>query len=266
MIRKLAEEDREGLLAFLGKEPALNLFLIADVENFGFEQDFQEVWGEFDPGEGRLKAVLLRYEHNYLPYAEGPFDVQGFAEIMLQDGKMEMLNGSSSLVNRFSGVINFRKEKSLYFAELNELNTPEESAQFDAETYVKRATIQDVESICSLIDGIEEFDVNPESSRRSLRRTLETGTGRTYFVERNGHVAASASTTAENSMSAMVVSVATHPECRGQGLATSVIRKLCADVVREGRSLCLFYDNPDAASIYKRIGFSDIGSWSMMYK
>ncbi|MFD1774889.1 GNAT family N-acetyltransferase [Paenibacillus rhizophilus] len=265
MIRKLTEEDREGLLAFLGKEPALNLFLIADVENFGFEQDFQEVWGEFGPADAQPMAVLLRYEHSYIPYADGPFNVQGFAEIMLQDGKMEMLSGSSSLVNLFSGVINFRKEKSLYFAELKELN-PEASARFDTETCVKRATIQDVESICSLMDGIEEFDVNPESSRRSLRRTLETGTGRTYFVERTGQVAASASSTAENSMSAMVISVATHPAYRGQGLATSVISKLCAELVSEGKALCLFYDNPDAASIYKRIGFRDIGSWSMMYR
>ncbi|QWU13693.1 hypothetical protein SAMN04487895_103381 [Paenibacillus sophorae] len=265
MIRKLNEQDRAELLAFLGKDPALNLFLIADVENFGFDQDFQEVWGEFEPENGLLKAVLLRYEHNYLPYAAGPFNVQGFADIMKQDERMEMLSGSTSIAGLFSQYISIRKEKSLHFAELKELEG-EKSLPASAEISAQRATLQNVESICSLMDGIEEFEVSPESSRSSMRRTLETGTGRTYFVERDGRTAAAASTTAENSMSAMVVSVATHPDYRGQGLASLVVTKLCSDLVSEGKSLCLFYDNPDAASIYKRIGFRDIGDWSMLYR
>lgn len=45
MIRRLTEDDRELLMALLRKEPALNLFIIGDVENFGFEQDFMTLWG-----------------------------------------------------------------------------------------------------------------------------------------------------------------------------------------------------------------------------
>jgi predicted GNAT family acetyltransferase len=40
---------------------------------------------------------------------------------------------------------------------------------------------------------------------------------------------------------------------------------LCLDVLAEGKTLCLFYDNPKAGSIYKRLGFKDIGFWSMNY-
>lgn len=39
---------------------------------------------------------------------------------------------------------------------------------------------------------------------------------------------------------------------------------LCKELLNEGKELCLFYDNLDAGSIYKRIGFEDIGFW-MMY-
>lgn len=265
MIRKLTDDDRQALLAFLGQAPALNLFLIGDVENFGFQQDFQEIWGEFVSADGRLKAVLLRYEHNYLPYADGPFDVNGFAELMLRDDRLEMLSGSSDLVAQFRELMSFRKEKKLFFAELTSLNEAGDRSPHVGAS-VRRAEIADVEPVCSLMDVIEEFDTNPDSMRSGMRRSLETGTGRTYLIERDGHVAAAASTAAENSLSAMVIGVATHPDYRGQGLATSVVRKLCADVVQEGRSLCLFYDNPKAGTIYKRIGFQDIGFWTMMYK
>ncbi|MDT3426293.1 putative GNAT family acetyltransferase [Paenibacillus forsythiae] len=264
MIRKLNEQDRAGLLAFLGQDPALNLFLISDVENFGFDREFQEVWGEFEPESGQLKAVLLRYETNYLPYAAVPFDVQGFADIMKQDERMKMLSGSTSIAAQFGPYISFRKEKSMHFAELKEL-AGEPGAQALAETPAKLATLRDVESICTLMDGIDEFEENPDSMRSGMRRALETGTGRTCFVERDGRTVAAASSTAENSMSAMIVGVATHPDYRGQGLATLIVTKLCSDLTKEGKSLCLFYNNPDAASIYKRIGFRDIGDWSMMY-
>ena len=64
-------------------------------------------------------------------------------------------------------------------------------------------------------------------------------------------------------MSAMIVGVATDKDYRNQGLASAVMSKLCEEVLNEGKELCLFYDNPSAGKIYKRIGFTDIGIWSM---
>ena len=42
MIRKLTETDRVEVLKYLYKSPSLNIFIIGDIENFGFEVDFQE--------------------------------------------------------------------------------------------------------------------------------------------------------------------------------------------------------------------------------
>ena len=38
---------------------------------------------------------------------------------------------------------------------------------------------------------------------------------------------------------------------------------LCEELLGEGKELCLFYDNPDAGTIYKKLGFEDIGFWIM---
>ncbi|MGP4075489.1 GNAT family N-acetyltransferase [Halobacillus sp. K22] len=64
-------------------------------------------------------------------------------------------------------------------------------------------------------------------------------------------------------MSAMVVGVCTHPEHKNQGYASVCMTKLCQELLAEGKMLCLFYDNPEAGSIYKRLGFEDIGKWMM---
>lgn len=65
-------------------------------------------------------------------------------------------------------------------------------------------------------------------------------------------------------MSAMVVAVATLENYKKKGNATKCMLKLCNELLLEGKDLCLFYDNPEAGAIYKKIGFKDIGFW-MMY-
>nr|WP_304362706.1 GNAT family N-acetyltransferase [Bacillus pseudomycoides] len=64
-------------------------------------------------------------------------------------------------------------------------------------------------------------------------------------------------------LSAMVVGVCTHPSHRGRGYASLILQKMIWDFTQEGRTLCLFYNNPAAGRIYKRLGFKDIGTWTM---
>ncbi|COE77517.1 Predicted acetyltransferase [Streptococcus pneumoniae] len=47
MIRKLTKKDHEQVFAYLKEEAALNLFIIGDIEAFGYDTDFQELWGVF---------------------------------------------------------------------------------------------------------------------------------------------------------------------------------------------------------------------------
>ncbi|MNI35685.1 putative acetyltransferase [compost metagenome] len=264
MIRRLFEADRARVMELAGRDPAINLFIIGDVENFGFDQDFMELWGECESPDGPLTAVMLRFYNSYLPYADGAFDAEGFAGLIRSNPKAEMISGAAGVVNAFDDKVTTREVKEMLFAELREIN--EHLIQATAAPgNIRTATVHDVEAICTLTDQIQEFLSSTEDSRKSLHKTLESGTGRTYFIEQDGRVVASASATAENSLSAMLVAVATHPDYRGQGLATRVVAKLCTDLLAEGKSLCLFYNNPQAGLIYKKLGFSDIGTWMMMY-
>ena len=67
MIRKLMQKDHEIVQALLQQEPAYNLFIIGDIEAYGYESEFQELWGDFTP-DGNLRAVLLRYYQSFIPY------------------------------------------------------------------------------------------------------------------------------------------------------------------------------------------------------
>ncbi|MGC5325343.1 GNAT family N-acetyltransferase [Brevibacillus sp. SYSU BS000544] len=260
MIRKVTQKDHKQIIAFLQEDKSFNLFIIGDIENFGYEQDFQELWGEYDE-DGELRAVLLRYYHSYLPYAKGEFDVEGFVSIIQKDENAEILSGKKEVVERFGPYLPFKKQKQQFFAEITEM------AVFDKNKItlpIEKATIGDCDSIFALKEQIKEFEIGT-TARESFRKTISSGTGRTYFYKEDNNIIACASTTAENSFSGMVVGVCTHPDARRRGMATACVQKLCEDLLQQGKTLCLFYDNPAAGSIYRRIGFKEIGQWCMNY-
>ncbi|RFU69356.1 GNAT family N-acetyltransferase [Peribacillus saganii] len=258
MIRKLKMEDNEKVMAFLGEEPSINLFIIGDIEAFGYEAGFQQLWAQFDDN-GEILAVLLNFYNSFIPYAKNDFDVDGFADIIRSFGDSAALSGKEELVEKFEGLegLNLGKKQITFFAECR---TAEHLGNDDLE--VKKADISDIDRIIAIRETIEEFPARPDS-RDMLLKAMETNTGRTYYIEENGEMIAIASTTAENSISAMIVGVCSRAEYRKKGLATAVTQKLVSDVLKEGKTLCLFYDNPGAGRIYKRLGFQDIGMWTM---
>jgi uncharacterized protein len=258
MIRKMTKNDHEQVLAFLSEEPSINLFIIGDLEAFGYDSDFQEIWAEFDEKE-EIRAVLLRFYQSFIPYAKGEFGVNEFVAIMKNYNQPIYLSGKTDLVEKFEAFddLVLGKKQVTYFAECL---TDEHLGATHLD--IKKADLEDVDRIIELRSSIEEFQVRSDA-RDILLQSMKSNTGRTYYTEENGVMTACVSTTAENSLSAMIVGVCTRKEYRRQGLATAIMQRLFQDVLAEGKVLCLFYDNPAAGRIYKRLGFNDIGMWTM---
>lgn len=57
MIRRLTKNDHEICLRLLRTKPAENIFIIGDIEVYGYEQEFQKLWGDFNES-GELVAIL----------------------------------------------------------------------------------------------------------------------------------------------------------------------------------------------------------------
>lgn len=262
MFRLLTETDKEMTLNFLGKHPGLNLFQIGDIENHGFDSTIQTVWGSFKE-DGTLRGVLLRYRENYIPYFEGDdFNVSEFMDVIKCDTKAKIISGEQTIVDEFLACFDEVQEKEMYFCELVDdvalkmLNQP-----------IKVATPHDADRILNLLNTIAEFDFGTRTSSKSIKEKIEDGSGRVYYIENEkGDIICNVQTTAENSKSAMVVAVATHADYRELGLMSQTLSKLCQDLLSEGKTLCLFYDNEKAGSVYHKLGFKTIGKWKMLLK
>lgn len=264
MIRLLTDADRERVMDLLTPESTLNLFIIGDIESNGLRTEFQELWGDFDAAD-RLQAVLLRYYGSFIPYAPGEFDVDGLAGVLLgQKERMTAFSGLDRIIRPFEGhprlLLDQVPKRTLFFVELRDLERLGEPPA--GEKTPEKAGPDDVPVLMELWREVEGFRLSPDTEDRN-RRELATGAARAYLFRDRGKVIATAKTTAETSNAAMVVAVATHRDYRRRGLATQLLVRLCRELLAEGKRPCLFYDNPAAGGIYRRLGFTDLGLWVM---
>ncbi|KSU84780.1 MULTISPECIES: hypothetical protein [Fictibacillus] len=80
MIVKADDTLNEQILDYLDEEKAMNLFIIGDIENFGYDTDFQDIWVDLGK-QGEIRGILLRYFGNYLPRAGSIYKRIGFKDI-----------------------------------------------------------------------------------------------------------------------------------------------------------------------------------------
>ncbi|MFX3617606.1 MAG: GNAT family N-acetyltransferase [Sporolactobacillus sp.] len=261
MIRQLTEEDKDTVLQFVTKQAAENLFIIGDIEAFGFA-DPVTIWGDFDQ-QGILMAVLLRYFGNFIAYAQNVdlLDGKAWAEVINHDGRMKRFSGLEPIVRR---IIPYlwqlqREKKECYYAKRS-LEVPLNKQGLHRE--VRMLFPEEADRIVRFRETIPEFSENVEDPRL-VQRNMEKGLSRSFYIEKNNEPVCAVSTAAETRTAAMIVGVCTRPDCEKQGFATSCLTKLIAVLTAERKEPCLFYDNPAAGRIYKKLGFVDIGRWTM---
>ena len=263
MIRKLTEQDRKSVLDYLYKQQAFNIFPIGDIESFGFDKDFQRVYADFDT-LGNYKSIFLRYRNNAIYYSEEKEFNQEYLKIFNSDS-FDFLSGKEELFSEIEPYLTDYMKDIMYFVEARNHNTNIKTFPYE----IKRLKTKDeAERLFYLFQKIKEFAPYHSDLDNFVSAKLNSiNMGMTLYIEDRGKVISSVATTAETTKSAMVVSVGTDPSYRKLGLASSLLEELMRIyLIEKKKTLCLFYDNPEAGSIYQRLGFEYLGMWVMYRK
>lgn len=263
-MRKLEECDRQAILKYVGKEPEMNLFFIGDIENYGVSTDQVNIYAK-EKGDGSWDHIILSFYSSYILYSrEDTYDHAAAAEF-LKSRSIECIGGKSSLVRQ---LIPYFPQYELQSTYMSRCGGTQMMADVPEGLVIRRLTEEDVEEVIDFYMLIEEFAKTyvggKEKNVKQMLEEIKQGGKIIVGGYIDGRLVALSSTTAGNSMSAMVVGVATHPGERGKGYASAVLSRLCEDSLKEGREfLCLFYDNPAAGRIYNRIGFTELGEYAL---
>ncbi|AKI97985.1 GNAT family N-acetyltransferase [Kosmotoga pacifica] len=254
-MKKVSISEAKKLFPFLSREKEFNLFIIGDIENAKPDADYMEIFvdGQIEQPRG----VLLRYYRNFVIYSPGEMDYKSAAEIVRGFDQATVLSGKACCIDKISPFLRdmINEESTMHFAVLREPLLEENTLP------IRRASVEDARKLLDLLDTIEEFH---EQDEEAFIASIKDGTTRRYILEKDGKIVSTAASTAETSDLAMIIGVATHKDYRNRGFASKVMSKLCSDLLAEGKTPCLFYDNPKAGKIYNRLGFREIGKWKML--
>lgn len=261
MIKKLREEDRNQVLTYLYQEPAINIFIIGDIENFGFDVDFQDVWADYE--NNQIQNVLLRYKENVIYYAHKDYFNKDFLPI-IKEINPQFISAKYSLMELIKPHFTSYKEKPMYFCQADKA-----SSSINDDRIIDLQTPEQARKVFQLLHNIEEFDSMKNQSEEEfvVSKLQSIKHSKCYFIEEDDKCVSTVATVADTTVSAMVVAVATDPNYRKKGYASLLMNKLLDEYINNrNKSLCLFYDNPEAGKIYHRLGFKDIDKWVMLVR
>jgi len=264
MIRKLCEDDKKELMTFLNREPEYNLYIIGDVNNFGFDGAYTSVYGEFRDGE--LFSVLSQNYLHLVYYAKNTDFNTEWLDVM-ERFEFYFLSGKADLIRPIQQYFPDMWDDKLDFAKSTSF-TEEKGLTY---SYVKILTSrEEALKVYDMLSKIEELDTVGMKTREEfadylLRHSGENGT--TAYIMEDDKVVASASAVFESDLSAMIVGVGTDKEYRGKGYGKKVMHYLMNLYVNEKKkTLCLYYDDPRAEALYQKLGFVYLGDWIMLIK
>ena len=251
MIIKCTEADLDILNEYLYREKELNLFVISDIEVFGFEDSNIEVFIDYD---NTIRTVYLRFFDNMCLVSYDNIIDFKFLKSIIDEHSIANINGEKELINKIK--MDYFRVEDYYFSSLTEL---------EVEVDDSGVSELDIHNFEQYIDAANKV-FNNQSDYEAAKAELEKNAKHIFVCKENGKVVSGASSSAESKELAMIIGVFTDENHRRKGYAQKCVHALCKKLLNEGKTVCLFYDNPNAARMYEKLGFKQKGYLSTLKK
>lgn len=262
MLIKATEGDRSQILDYCMAEPNINIFIIGDIEIHGFESDFQDVW--IQTIDDKMTGIVLRYHDTFIVYSRD-LDMAYTEVVELMAGAtVGVISGKESVIEPLAALLGEGFiQKNMAFCELK---TP---TRLHAQPQgVKIATLDEAYDIAEVYGKIKEFEglyAREQDLRyKQIANRISSGEGTHMISREGGHIISHGNTAAETSVSAMIGGVLTLPEWRRMGHASRIVSALCRYLLDKQKSVCLFYESPEAGHFFKQLGFEQTDQWILL--
>ena len=258
MYVKAKEQDVQKLLGYFEQDLKNCLYSYIDLKKFGITNPNLTVY--FDEAESICCTALKYYEGLQLFDAEGKMNAESTAEL-IRTLNSHIVSSTVDVIEKLYPLLKDHYEMEQgYVTEMLVMPECEISEE------VRPAELSEYDEIAELIcsdEGVGGHYVPAELKEQLLTR-LGEGMGRNYILKRDGEIIHHAATYAELDNLAVISGVITREDFRGKGVGTLAVRKLCHDLLKEGKKPCLFYYTKQAEMFYKKIGFEEGTGWAKL--
>lgn len=256
MIRVCDEEDKFVLEQFLNKNPILHTYIIADLEQYGFDKEYQTVY--IQEQDGICRGVFLKY-YNNLILSKISLELTREEACGLLSPEITNIMGDMDSVYRFAGQTDAEKkvtENYLYAQKTPLCSTGEPEG-------TRIATAEDVDRIYSFLMEFPEF-AGIYSEKGMIENRIRTNEGIHIFIEKDGKIIAHGNSAASAKTSCFLGGICVAEPYRGKGYAIKIIDALCREIHRKDKIPCIFAPMDKEYSIFRKAGFDIYGKWGTM--
>ena len=258
MYKIATENDVQRLLEYFEQDLKNCLYSYIDLKKFGIENPNLTVY--FDENDSIRCSALKYYEGLQLFDADGKMDAEETANL-IRSLNSHIVSSTVDVIEKLYPLLkdSYEMEQG-YVTEM--LSMPE----CEISEEVRPAEIEEYDEIARLICSDEGVGGHymPAELKEQLLTRLSEGMGRNYILKRDDEIIHHAATYAELDNLAVISGVITREDWRGKGVGTLAVRKLCHDLLKEGKKPCLFYYTKQAEMFYKKIGFEEGTGWAKL--
>jgi predicted GNAT family acetyltransferase len=263
-VRRLSEADAPAVAELYHRYPLRMLTLRMHLEAYGYNSDSLLVWGAFTSDEARLEAIVFRLNNTFI-LADG--DGSRAADLAGLIDSEQHVAGVRGTVETVTGVQSSLQRHTSTNWEISTCLRLMKPPVIDPEALalVRRATSDDIDMLAEHYAGAAQM----YRSRSNVASRLQTS--RVFVavqppdIAGPGRIVSSALLNVEGADAGLIGGVFTQPAARGQGYAAACTAALSLDLQRDGKTPVLFYENPVAGRVYRRLGFEECGKWALLY-
>ncbi|MGP1907788.1 GNAT family N-acetyltransferase [Metabacillus sp. JX24] len=253
-IKLLKQEQVSQAAAFLEKDHDVNALIAEDLKD---EQI--RVYGQYQGPE--LTALLIVYpEKIYFCSSVIPADIEAFIPVIQKTG-IRRIFGKQELIEALKKIVKTEIESDSVMMKYDNRAAGSVSGEV-----CKITSLDECRRLYRLFMQVEEYKMtgpNEAFFAGEQYESILSGKLSVYYVEENGTMAATAGIFTDHEKTAVIAGVATPTKYRRKGYASKVIERICRDFGTE-RELYLFYNNPDAENLYKKLGFYETAKWKVI--
>lgn len=253
-IRICREEDREKLVAFLNESPVFHTFLLADIEQYGFDEEFQKVYVQENQNE--IEGVFLKYFNNFI-LAGKPEKLDYSKIASLIDSEITTVMGNAELVERT--VKNLECSVKLV---RNNLYVHQPLEAYEGLEKIKVANLADVEKIYDFLMTFPEFKEIYAAKQMIINR-IEKKEGVHLYLEQDHEIIAHGNSAASADKTCMIGGICVRKKDQHKGYAKIILRALCKHIEQNQKIPCIFASEKENYSIFDELNFKNYGKWGV---
>ncbi len=257
---KATENEREMINRYCMDEAISNLFILADIENFGFDSEFQNVWYELK--EEKMIGVVLRYYDNLILYSktlETNFEI---IDEIFNQYDIRILSGKKTVISHVSKLMDDQPFISIAM-EYNDKKIDNKTSRL-----INVATTQDATDIARCYGEYDAFkglysDILEERAKQITDRMV-SGEGKHVFIKDDQTIISHGNTSGECSFAGMIGGLFTNPDYQRQGYASSILTYLTNDLISRNKKAVVLVGNRELKPFFDSQGFIAVDDWAIL--